>query len=284
MPCRFLKHNGTYHPFIRVLVYANIYIALCAAAQVVLTQRVFDIRFGAVPASYILFILLSTYVQYNMQRGYVVASEQVHTERAVWVLKHRKIMLASNFMALFVLLFLCNDLSWTAIGIMIGAEIVSSLYYLPPFNLRRYGYIKPFLLGAVWAISCVLVPLIENGRTGEQACVYALSQFCFVSALCVLFDIKDAAADKANDTHTYANRFGITVSRSLAIILIVAGGVSFLCLNISPLAKVANSAVMLLSIALVFLSHDRQHSFFYYLLIDGLMLLQALAVSVAMQW
>lgn len=281
MPCRSLKDKLTYHPFTRVLVYANIYIAICAASQVVLTQRVFGIRFDGVSASYIFFILLSTYVQYNMQRGYVVASEQAHTERTVWVLKHRKIMLGSNFLALFVLLFLCNNLSWTAIGIMIGAEIVSSFYYLPPFNLRKYGYVKPFLLGAVWVISCVLVPLIENHKVGQQAYLYILAQFCFVSALCVLFDIKDAAVDKANGVYTYANRFGAAVSKGLAVLLITTGTAAFLYLDLGMPAKMANTAVMMLSFVLVFMSRNQRHEFFYYIGIDGLMLLQAVAVSAA---
>lgn len=282
MPWPSLKDKTTYPPFIKVLIYANIYIAICAASQVVLTQRLFDIRFDFTSASYILFIFLSTYVQYNMQRGYVIAHASGSTERSQWVLKHKKIMLISNFASLVVLLFLCNNLSWTAIGIMVSAELVSTLYYLPPFNLRKHGYVKPFLLGAVWTISCGLVPLIENKLVSMESWYYLGSQFCFISALCILFDVKDSTGDYMNGVNTYANRLGALFARILAVLLVVAAAVLFWMLDLSLAAKLANTAVMLLSALLCFLSHDKKHPFYYYLYIDGLMLLQSLAVCGAL--
>lgn len=277
-----MENKTAYPPFIKVLIYANIYIAICAASQVVLTQRLFNIPFSFTSASYILFIFLSTYVQYNMQRGYVIAHDNVNTERSQWVLRHKKTMLISNFASLGILLFLCNNLSWTSIGIMVGAEVMATLYYLPPFNLRKHGYIKPFLLGTIWAISCGLVPLIENKLLGTQAWYYLGSQFCFISALCVLFDVKDSVVDYMNGANTYANKIGSPFARTLAALLVVLAAVLFWMIDMGTGAKLANAAVMLLSAAMCFLSHDQKHSFFYYLYVDGLMMLQALAVCIVM--
>jgi hypothetical protein len=279
---RSLENKSAYPSFIRVLIYANVFIAICAASQAALTQRLFNIRADFTSLSYIAFIMLSTYVQYNMQRGYVIAQDHNHSERAQWVVRHKKIMLLSNAACLLILLFLCNNLSWTAIGIMVGAELVSTFYYMPPFNLRRYGYIKPFLLGAVWTISCGLVPMIENNLLSIQASCYLLSQFCFISALCILFDVKDSVADIAGNVRTYANVFGAMPSRILAAVLMVIAAISFLFVYASLAAKIANTSVMALSVLLTFFSHDKRHAFYYYLYIDGLMLLQAVGVGVTM--
>lgn len=282
MPLPFLKDRTTYPPFIKVLIYANIYIAVCAASQVLLTQRLFGICFDLRSASYMLFILLSTYVQYNMQRGYVIAHANGSTERSQWVIRHKKTMLISNLVAVAILLCLCWELSRTSIIIMVAAEVVATLYYMPPFNLRKHGYIKPFLLGAVWTISCGLVPLIENKLLSTNAWYYLASQFCFISALCILFDVKDSVGDYMGGVNTYANRLGAPFAKVLASILIVLAAVSFWFIGQSPAAKLANTVVMVLSALLCFLSHDKKHPFFYYLYIDGLMLLQSLAVCGAL--
>jgi hypothetical protein len=92
----------------------------------------------------------------------MITENNLHDDRSQWLLKHKKLLLYSVGLALFIVLFLCNNLSWTSIGIMVGAELVSTLYYLPPFNLRKHGYMKPFLVSAIWVISCTLVPIIEN--------------------------------------------------------------------------------------------------------------------------
>jgi hypothetical protein len=65
-----------------------------------------------------------------------------------------------------------------------------------PFNLRRHGYIKPFLISSVWVISCSLVPLIENKLLTEHSIWFVVSQiFVLYSVLCLLFDIKDSVND-----------------------------------------------------------------------------------------
>lgn len=277
-----MKDKPAYPSFIKVLIYANIYIAICAASQVVLTQRLFGIHFDLRSASYTLFIMLSTYVQYNMQRGYVIAYANGSTERSQWIIRYKKTMLVSVFAALAILLCLCWELSRASIIIMVAAEIVATLYYMPPFNLRKHGYVKPFLLGAVWTISCGLVPLIENNMLDMNAWYYLGSQFCFISALCVLFDVKDSVGDYMGGVNTYANRLGALFAKVLAAILVMLAAGLFWFIDLGLAAKMANAAVMLVSALFCFLSHDKKHPFFYYLYIDGLMLLQSMAVCSAL--
>ena len=155
------KHY-TENSFLKVLVYGNIFISIAGLAQVLLTQLIFKIPFDYYSISYLAFIFLSTYLQYNVQRGYSLIQNNPQTERSQWMIHNRKPMLISLGVSLLALLFLCNWLSWTSIYIMIGAELVSTLYYMKPFNLRRFGFIKPIIVGAIWVISCVLIPLLEN--------------------------------------------------------------------------------------------------------------------------
>ncbi len=263
-------------PFIKTLVYANVFISLCSFAQVILTYHLFHIEFNFSNVSYLFFVLLSTFIQYNVQRGYMITENNLHDGRSQWLLKHKKALLYSVGLALFIVLFLCNNLSWTSIGIMVGAELVSTLYYLPPFNLRKHGYIKPFLVSAIWVISCALVPLIENQILNKNALLFIISQFCFISVLCLLFDIKDSANDYLLGVNTYANKFGTRATKFICYLFILFGFIAFYRLNINYAAHIAILIYAASLLLIVVATADKKSNFYYYLLVDGLLILQAI--------
>ncbi len=255
-------------------MYANVFIALCSVVQVLANYKLFNIPFNFANSSYVVFILLSTYLQYNVQRGYMIDATNINSERSQWIMAHKKTLMISIGICLITVLFLCNNLSWPSIGIMIGAEVLSTLYYLPAINLRKHGYIKPFLVSLVWVISCSVVPLIENHLITTATIYFSLSQFFFIGMLCVLFDVKDAETDYLQGINTYANKFGFFFTKLFAITLIVLQ-LGFLYL--SGFLLVHLLPILLLSAISVFiitLCNDKKHAFFYYLLVDGLLLLQ----------
>lgn len=264
-------------PFLSTLVYANVFIALCAFSQVLLTYHLFPIPINFDNNSYLLFVLLATYLQYNVQRGYyIVNHSNSNSPRSLWVLQHKKIMGYSIGASLIVLLFLCNKLSWLSIGIMVGAEIISTLYYLQPFNLRRHGYIKPFLISAVWVISCGLVPLIENQLLNTHSVWFLMSQFVFISVLCMLFDIKDNDKDYLSGVNTYANRFGVNATKIICAVLIVIGFTCFYVFKNDASFLIGSVILRILLILTIFYTNDKRHAFYYYLWVDGLLIIQTI--------
>lgn len=271
----------TSSPITKILVYANVFIALCSMAQVFVTYLMFSIPFDFNNNSYLLFVLLSTYLQYNVQRGYLINPTNQLTDRSQWLTKHKKILLISVGLCLIAVIFLCNNLSYTSIGIMVGAEVLSTLYYLPPFNIRKYGYIKPFLIAMIWVISCTVVPLIENHLMTQNSIWFIVSQFCFISTLCTLFDIKDAEDDYLKGVNTYANKFGLTITKILCIILMLVSSSCYLFFE-NPNKKLLLTSIIisLITIGSVLLTTEKKHSFYYYLWIDGLLILQVLLLIV----
>jgi 4-hydroxybenzoate polyprenyltransferase len=277
MPLKFLKTDSFISsPFAKALVYGNIFIAFCALAQVFLTYHLFPIPVNFDNNSYLLFVLLCTYLQYNVQRGYYVVNQSnVGSTRSQWTLQHKKTMLVSIFVSLIVVLFLCNKLSYLSVGIMVGAEIISTLYYLQPFNLRRHGYIKPFLISFVWVISCCLVPLIENDLLTAHSVWFMASQFVFISVLCMLFDIKDNDADYLAGVNTYANRFGVKVTKIICALLVIIGFTCFYMFQHDTHTLILSVVLRLLLLGTIFYTKESHHSFYYYLWIDGLLIIQA---------
>ncbi|MES2565628.1 MAG: hypothetical protein V4565_02105 [Bacteroidota bacterium] len=264
-------------PFLNALVYGNVFIALCAFMQVLLTYHFFPVPVNFDNNSYLLFVLLATYLQYNVQRGYYIVNHtNTSSPRSQWVLKYKKIMGYSIGIALIILLFLCNKLSMLSIGIMVGAEIISTLYYLQPFNLRRHGYIKPFLISSVWVISCGLVPLIENQLLTAHSFWFLASQFVFISVLCMLFDIKDNDKDYLSGVNTYANRFGVNATKIICAVLVVIGFTCFYMFKSDINSFVASIILRVILLATILYTNDNRHAFYYYLWVDGLLIIQTI--------
>lgn len=259
-----------------ILVYANVYVALASVALLLVTYIVFSIPKNYDSYSYVLFIFLSTYLQYNVQRGYMINASNANSERSQWLMKHRKLLLYSIVASLIVVLFLCNNLSYTSIGIMVGAEVVSTAYYLPPFNMRKYGYIKPFLIALVWVVSCCLVPLLENNLLSAEAYWFIAAQFFFISTLCLLFDVKDIEYDYYSGVNTYANKLGLTKTKIISIGVLLLSAMSFYMFSKNVNYQLAYMTSLIMSAVTVLITTENKSHLFYYLWIDGLMLLQGL--------
>lgn len=262
--------------FMKLLVYANVFIALAAVGHVLVTYALFPIPVNFENNSYLLFIFLSTYLQYNVQRGYMINPVNVGTERSQWLIKNRKKLLVSLVISLIIVLFLCNNLSYTSIGIMVGAEVISTFYYLPPFNLRKLGYIKPFLIAFIWTISCAVVPLIEHDLITTHAYWYFISQFSFVSLLCFLFDIKDMETDYMNGINTYANKFGVNITKLVCFLLLIICGVTFYLFTNNPNDWIKEGIVLFLTSVVILFTTEKRHDFYYYLVVDALLIAQAI--------
>ena len=264
------------NPIVKTLVYANVFISICALAQVIVTYVVFSIPVNYNNNAYLAFVFLSTYLQYNVQRGYLINQNNLNTERSQWLVEHKKTLLISVAVCLIIVLFLCNNLSSTSITIMVVAEIISTLYYLPPFNLRKHGYIKPFLISAIWVISCSAVPLIENNILTSHSTWFLISQFCFISVLCLLFDLKDSVEDFLNGVNTYANKFGTVITKLICLIILVIGSVSFYIFTQNLYLQIAMSLLFFATALTVLISKEKSHGFYYYLWVDGLLFLQGI--------
>lgn len=277
MPYLFLNLNSIISSsFIKTLVFANVFIAICAFAQVLGTYHVFPIPINDENNAYLLFVLLSTYLQYNMQRGYMIQPNNVHTERSQWLLKHKKKLLLTVSISLIALLFLCNNLSWVSISIMVGAEIISTLYYLPPINLRKFGYVKPFLISMIWVVSCSVVPLIENQLLSTKSFFYVVSQFFFIASLCLLFDAKDAEEDYLSGVNTYANRFGIRATKAMSLFSLLFAFMCFYMFNRVNSVLIAFLLLFIVSFIAIVFTNEKKHPFYFYLVIDGLLIVQTI--------
>jgi hypothetical protein len=168
------------------------------------------------------------------------------------------------------------------------------LYYGLPYkdlelyNLRSTGWLKPFLIGFVWAGCITIYPLIfyqlESGH--EYVLSYLgvllfIKNMMFISILGILFDIKDYATDYNQHLKTFVVQAGLRKTIFYIIIpLSVLGFLSFLAFAfISHFALVRigfNCIPFILLLVVAYSMHRRKSIMYYLVVIDGLMLVKAI--------
>ncbi len=235
-----------------------------------------------------------------------ISETSVHSpnKRTIWYSKHRQAI--SGSMVIFATtacvsaaymvhkhsgnIWHIQAWQWAVICVF---PAVAMLYYGLPYkhlalyNLRRTGWLKPFLIGFVWAGCVTIFPLVVcQVETGHH---YTLSymglllftkNFMYISVLGIMFDIKDYASDYNQQLKTFVVRVGLRKTIFYIIIpLSTLGFVSFLAfafINHFNTIRVCLNAIPFILLLLVAYSMHRRKSILYYLMvIDGLMLVKA---------
>lgn len=180
---------------------------------------------------------------------------------------------------------------WMTILVPILAAL---LYYglLPSYffnlNLRNTGWLKPFIIGFVWACTANLLPLIalkvETGTavTGSLFWVWLFVKnwmFCSVNA--IMFDIKDYEIDANRELKTFAVRIGLSKTITYILIPLLTIGLLSLCIftyisHFKLPVILFNAIPFMLTLLVAYSMNKKKDILFYLIIIDGLILIKAL--------
>lgn len=162
------------------------------------------------------------------------------------------------------------------------------LPFIKSSSLRSLGWIKPFVIGFIWAGIVTIYPAffsaLENNRPYRAEIFHFLlfiKNGMFITMLCILFDIKDYAADHNQQLKTFVVRYGLRKTLFLIIIPLTFVGLgTFLTYGFThsfpPLRMVINTVPFILLIIVTYHMHRRKSILYYLAIIDGLMLVKAL--------
>jgi 4-hydroxybenzoate polyprenyltransferase len=168
----------------------------------------------------------ATYSAYALMRSrlYVHEGQQktiFHTNKA-----YRYSVLGSIGLSGLVLLYLLlqvGSAQWIIVSIL---GVASLIYFLPSLpkqgkfvRLRDIPYLKSAWVGFTWAGSCVV--LAGASFPIEQRFPYVLEMFLFVTALALVYDIRDMKMDTMENHLTVALKLGIDRTRQLSLALIL---------------------------------------------------------------
>jgi len=285
----------------RFILFGNYLYGFCTVALSIEASLQQHKPLNSIP--YYLFVFVATVLYYT--HAYIAEpSNNSSNERTQWYFENKVLVRISQILFTIISVLLVVYLAVTNwegilhIGILQWAmvaifPIVAALYYgsVAPqrstHNLRNNGWLKPFVIGFVWGGAVTVYPVLFSSI--EQRTVYVpdlvnvllfIKNFMYITMLCVMFDIKDYAADHNRQLKTFVVRYGLRKTIFYFIIpLSVIGLGTFLLyavLREFPFPRILINTIPFILLIIVAWSMHRRKSILYYLaIIDGLMLVKA---------
>jgi 4-hydroxybenzoate polyprenyltransferase len=285
----------------RLLFFGNYFYGFCTVALSVEASLQQHASLNSIP--YYLLVFVATVLYYT--HAYIAEpSSNTANKRAAWYYENRKLLRWSQFVFTLLTLFLSfyllrqnwqalsglSVLQWAMIGVF---PVVAALYYgsaaphRSTHNLRNNGWLKPFVIGFVWAGAVTIYPVlfksIEDGTRYAPEFISLLlfiKNFMYITMLCIMFDIKDYAADHNHQLKTFVVRYGLRKTIFYILIPLTLVGLGtflvYAVLRDFPLLRILINTIPFILLIIVAYSMHRRKSILYYLaIIDGLMLAKA---------
>lgn len=272
---------------IDLLLYSNVFIAICAVAQGLVTYQLLKIE----PEIFVLGILFSsTLAVYNFSILLYKPKNPngSSSARIRWIFSHHRLMITISIISILSIIPLSLFLSTTAMILLICLALISVAYSIPlfsiqekKFGLRNIPGLKLFLIASVWSLSCVLLPILEMenkqliSTSLNDTLLLLTKRFLFIAAITVPFDIRDIYQDKLYELKTIPLLFGERWA------LIISLGMLVSCLSLLVLFTQqfdSNFFGLCLSIILtgwlIYRSKWKKDEYYYLLFLDGTMILQ----------
>jgi len=289
------------------IFYGNYFYGLCVVAQAIESTLMQGFSLNGWMYYCLAFITTVFYYNYPYVRKY---PEEGTDPRTVWYKNHyRFVKWNQRFFMLILIVSLiaflyqyqdsiqkANLMHWLLVFIF---PLVAAMYYglnvfSTKYNLRKVGWLKPFIIGFTWAGMVSVYPILFQDIIKEVPYHYNgigallfLKNLMYISVLAMMFDIKDYAADSKKQLNTFVVKLGLRkMIFYIFLPLPVLGLLTFLSyatLHHFHLLKMVLIMIPFFLLILAGLSLRKRRTLMYYLIvIDGLMVVKAAFGIVAM--
>jgi len=280
------------------LLFSNLFMSFCAVAQALVTFHLINAK--PVPAVWGL-LFTSTLGIYNFS---ILLTKPVNPNdspyrRVRWFFAHHRLMVSFTIIALLSLIPLFFMLSMESRILLVFLSILSFCYSLPlftigehKFGLRNIPGLKPILITLVWTLSCVLLPILEAEHlhlaevSMRDTTILVAKRFLLIGALTVPFDIRDLFQDRQSGLKTIPVAWGER-NAYLFCQLLLGGYVVLLFLfrdNGFNRDFWALTTTAVLMGWLIFRSKWEKNEYHYFFYLDGVLVLQYLALVLFNLW
>jgi 4-hydroxybenzoate polyprenyltransferase len=153
--------------------------------------------------------------------------------------------------------------------------------------LRNRHWFKTLVVPLVWVFVTVVLPGIAVPTSPILLGMLALERFCFIFAITVPFDLRDAETDAAQGIKTIANQYEARSATRIALIVLAVGYLIFVSMFLLRAHVQAESGQVLLVVAtmiytlaaaLVWRLRTLHHDYWYSGVLDGLLVFWAVAL------
>ncbi len=150
---------------------------------------------------------------------------------------------------------------------------------------RKAGFLKTILLAFTWTYVTIIIPVANASLSWNKPLMLLFTaRFMFMLMLCIIFDSRDVKVDKIrglSSLATVVSRKTLGILIMIVLSLYLSAGF-LLRFYFESGAQVFSFLLTGMAVLLVYrLSLKKSGYFFYYFLVDGLMLFSAIATILA---
>lgn len=268
------------------VLYSSAWLAAAAAAQTAATLRLWPAA-GAPGGRAVALVFAATLLVYNLDAVLPFKHREPAgaSGRKAWQQRHRGALAglaAAAALGSAYLFFM--DGWWHYLPLLVPLAALALLYSWPlgrwrgrPVALRDVPLLKVFLIAGVWSLITVGLPVLALHRPWAEAQGLLDQRFLLVLALAIVFDIRDYGRDRAAGTRTFPGVLGVAGARLLSLALLAAAVALGLGRGAAPLAVLLPGA---LAAAVIATAEESRSDYFFALITDGVLLVQAAAYFV----
>jgi len=264
----------------------SIFIAICAVALAFQTGQLLNFTNNIFVYGFVFFATLCSYNFYWLLSKTAFSANNTITD----FIKKDKAGLLLMIVAAAGMLY-CFFRSGLPANLVLMSVLLTVAYSVPllPIHFfkfsRRAGVLKTGLLAFTWAFVTVLIPIQKSYLLLDNADLFIFTRrFLFMLMLCIIFDNRDKAMDKIRGLHSLATDLKPVILNILICLIFAVLFISNLFYKDFGIAFYYSIGLQVSTFALLIVylfSLKKRDYFFYYFIVDGMMLFSALATLVA---
>ncbi|WPQ65709.1 UbiA family prenyltransferase [Chitinophaga sancti] len=272
-----------FRAFTNFLLFSSVYVSLCAILLIWQTNTLLNLH--PVNIDYYKFAFFSTICSYNFH-WYLTPAEYSSSPRLQWGVRHKNLQLVFAIIGGIGAAICFWDLKayWLELS---GAAFLTFLYSapkipIPPFTwLRKIAIGKTIFLTSVWVYVTNVLPIFLSGaHFTTQAVLYIVHRFFIIYALCILFDYRDVESDKREGIRSLITWLSKpALMRLYFFSLLISALFAFLvCRDIITFYLLTPIVITAL---LTKYTLNTRSDYYYYFVLDGLVMLSAVLHYIA---
>lgn len=220
---------------------------------------------------------------------YLTSQSLIESPRIEWLRKYRVFHLILFFIGLAgscaFFFFLLPHWHWLA-----ASAIITFLYSAPKIPhpwfraLRSIAIGKTIFLTLVWTYVTAMLPVIIAGNDFNIAdTLFVISRFFFIYAICIMFDFRDRADDKATGIRSMVTAFtenGVDRLFFLSLVIYAVCTLILTAYGFSVLDVILLLVPGVITATIYNYAKKNFSDYLYYFILDGLMMFSALLMLV----
>lgn len=234
------------------------------------------------------FVFFSTLFAYSVFRIKFNLTGGDEREPAISLHASSRLKIFTAFGSLFFSLVYFFQLAPAAQSLVIIIAMATLLYVapvsingIPVKGIRNIFILKSVWLALVWTIATAVLPLLNSSENFfiSQHFYFLAQRFCFIFSIALTFNIRDYYADRAKNLKTIPGVFGVAFTKAVAVAMLLAGGLLICFERDLTIAVQYGILISLLYTAiLILIAKPAVKNFFYSVLMDGTLAMQAFLI------